>query len=230
MNENKKVLESPAQYRELPSDLGRRVRFWRERAGRSREDLAARAGMSAGYLEYLESQPGGHPSSSAIARLAGALDTSVTELLGGNVDRAPGTGVVSARRPHLVDLGPEQSWARLGSAGVGRIVFDSDDGPVALPVNYAVANESILLRTAKDTAIARIPSDSKVSFEVDHIDDAMAAGWSVLVHATCEHLDAAQVAQIAEGVSPEPWAGGSREHWLRLRSRSIDGRSIESSS
>jgi transcriptional regulator with XRE-family HTH domain len=227
MNEDKQVPASPAQLLELPSDLGRRVRFWRERAGRSREDLAARAGMSSGYLEYLESQPGSLPSSSAIARLAGALDTSVTELLGGNVERAPGAGL-AARRPRLVDLGPEQSWARLGSAGVGRIVFDSDDGPIALPVNYSVANESIFLRTAEDTAIARIPSDSKVSFEVDHIDDALGAGWSVLVYATCEHLDDAEVARAAD-VALEPWAGGSRDHWLRLRSRSVVGRSIESS-
>jgi transcriptional regulator with XRE-family HTH domain len=229
MNDDKQVLQSPAPLLELPSDLGRRVRFWRERTGRSREDLAARAGMSVGYLEYLESQPGSLPSSSAIARLASALDTSVTELLGGNVERAPGAGA-PARRPHLVDLGPEQSWARLGSAGVGRIVFDSDDGPVALPVNYAVATDSILLRTAEHSAISRIPPDSKVSFEVDRIDDAMAAGWSVLVYASCEHLDAAEAARVAEGVLPEPWAGGSREHWLLLRSRSIVGRSVESSS
>jgi transcriptional regulator with XRE-family HTH domain len=228
MNEEKQVLETATQPLELPSDLGRRVRFWRERSGQSRDELAARAGMSAGYLEYLESQPGSLPSSSAIARLAGALNTSVTELLGGNADRAPGSGA-AARRPHLVDLGPEQSWARLGSAGVGRIVFDSDDGPVALPVNYAVVEESVLLRTAADSAIARIPSQSKVSFEVDQIDEAMALGWSVLVYATCEHLELAEVATLAEGERPEAWAGGSREHWLRLRSRSIVGRSIESS-
>jgi transcriptional regulator with XRE-family HTH domain len=229
MNEDKQVPGSPAQALELPSDLGRRVRFWRERAGRSREELAARAGMSVGYLQYLESQPGSLPSSSAIARLAGALDTSVIELLGGNFDRAPGAGV-AVRRPRLVELGPEQSWARLGSTGVGRVVFDSDDGPIALPVNYAVSNESILLRTARDTAIARIPSDSKVSFEVDHIDDALGSGWSVLVYATCEHLGAAEAARAADSVALEPWGGGSRDHWLRLRSRSVAGRSIESSS
>jgi transcriptional regulator with XRE-family HTH domain len=227
MNEDKQILGSRAQLLELPSDLGRRVRFWRERAGRSREDLAARAGMSAGYLEYLESQPGSMPSSSAIARLASALDTSVTELLGGNVERAPGSGA-AARHPHLVELRPEQSWSRLGSAGVGRIVFDSSDGPVALPVNYAVANETILLKTAKDSAIARIPAGSKVSFEVDHIDDAMATGWSVLVYATCQHLDDAEAALRTEALSLDPWAGGTREHWVRLRYRSIVGRSIES--
>jgi len=93
-----------------------------------------------------------------------------------------------------------------------------------------VANVSILLRTAEDTAIARITSDSKVSFEVDHIDDALGAGWSVLVYATCEHLDAAEVARAADVLPLEPWAGGSRDRWLRLRSRSVVGRSIESSS
>ena len=225
MSENKQDLGSPV-LREMPGDLGRRVRFWRQRAGLSQADLAGRAGMSAGYLEYLESQPGSLPSSSAIARLAGALQTTVMELLGGNSERAPGIGRAT-RRPRLIDLGPEQSWSRLGSAGVGRIVFDSDDGPVALPVNYAASNESILVRTAEDSPIAQIASNSKVSFEVDHIDDAMSAGWSVLIYANCEQLDAAEAERIAEGVSLLPWAGGSREHWLRLHVRSIVGRSIE---
>ena len=181
--------------------------------------------MSVGYLEYLESQPGSLPSSSAIARLAGALETTVTELLGGNSAQAPGAGQAT-RRPRLTELGPEQSWSRLGAVGVGRIVFDSDDGPVALPVNYAASNESILVRTAADSPIAQIVSNSKVSFEVDHIDDAMSAGWSVLIYANCEHLDADDADRIAAGVSLAPWAGGSREHWLRLRVRSIVGRSI----
>jgi hypothetical protein len=41
---------------------------------------------------------------------------------------------------------------------------------------------------------------------VDHIDEALGAGWSVFVYATYEHLDAAEVARPADGVALEPWA------------------------
>lgn len=210
----------------LPSDLGRRVRFWRERSKMTREKLAEKAGMSVEYLEYLETQSTGEPSVSAIARTAAVLGISVAELLGGSVERAPG-GAPAVRQPHLVVLEPDRSWALLGNSGVGRIVFNSADGPVALPVNYAVSGRDILLRTCEDTVIARIDTSERVSFEADRIDDAMSKGWSVVVQATCEQLGADCKMDETFGMLVDPWAGGRRQHWVRLRARSIAGRAVE---
>jgi nitroimidazol reductase NimA-like FMN-containing flavoprotein (pyridoxamine 5'-phosphate oxidase superfamily) len=142
------------------------------------------------------------------------------------VERALG-GAPAVRQPHLVALEPDRSWDLLGKSGVGRIVFNSDDGPIALPVNYAVSNHDILLRTDVDTVIAKINTDERVSFEADHIDDATSKGWSVVVQASCEHLGAdCKIGEVFD-VRVDPWAGGRREHWIRLRTRSIDGRAIE---
>jgi transcriptional regulator with XRE-family HTH domain len=201
-------------------DLGRRVRHWRERVGMTRQDLATRAGMPMWYLEDLEMQRTSSPSVGAAERLAAALNLPTAELLGVNVDS------VSARAPArpslLVEIGADRSWQLIGDSGVGRIVFDSEDGPVALPVNYVVSNHDILLRTNEDTVIAKIKADERVGFEVDHIDDAMSDGWSVVIQATCEHLGRARTT----GVQVDPWAGGQRDHWIRLRSHSIVGRAI----
>ena len=98
----------------------------------TREDLAERAGMSAGYLEYLETRPTGQPSASAVARIAAVLGTTTVELLGGNVERAPGSAP-AVRQPHLVALEPDRSWALLGKSGVGRIVFNSAMDPSRFP-------------------------------------------------------------------------------------------------
>lgn len=225
MNDDERDELPASQAPALPGDLGRRVHYWRERAKMTREDLADRAGMSAGYLEYLETSPAGQPSGGAVARIAAALGTSMAELLGGNVERAPG-GAPAVRQPHLVALEPDRSWALLGKSGVGRVVFDSADGPIALPVNYAVSNHDILLRTDGDSVIAKIDAGARVSFEADHIDDAMSKGWSVVVHATCEDLGSdCKVGEIFD-VRVDPWAGGRKEHWIRLRACSIAGRAI----
>src|ERR1700685_3826352 len=63
-------------------DLGRRIAGQRERAGLSREEAADRAGMAAGYLEYLETSPTPGPGRGALTRLADALGTTVAALDG----------------------------------------------------------------------------------------------------------------------------------------------------
>jgi hypothetical protein len=228
MSDELEESQSAAAAQELPGDLGRRVRHLRERLGWSRAELAERAATSDGYLEYLETRPAAAPSSAMVARLAGALETSVAELLGGGVERAPGQAP-AARQPHLVSLDAARCWSLLGAGGVGRIAFASEEGPIALPVNYAVADHDIVLRTAEGTAIASIAPDARVGFEVDHIDDAVSKGWSVLVYATCDHVrDSGDGAAQFDEAPLDPWAGGTREHRIRLRVRSISGRAIES--
>ncbi|MCU1492145.1 MAG: hypothetical protein JWM85_3550 [Acidimicrobiaceae bacterium] len=226
MNHDKRDAVSLSETPTLRGDLGRRVRYWRERAKMTPEELAEQSGMSAGYLEYLETAPTAQPPMNAVARIAVALGTSTAELLGGNVERSSGSAP-AVRQPHLVVLEPDRNWTLLCKSGVGRIVFNAADGPVALPVNYAVSNHDIFLRTDEDTVIAKIDADERVSFEADHIDDAMSKGWSVVVQASCEHLGADCKIDDIFDVRVDPWAGGRRQHWIRLRARSIAGRAIE---
>ena len=49
-----------------------------------------------------------------------------------------------------------------------------------LPVNFAVSGKAIIFRTAPDTLLA-VYADGRVSFEADHLDQALREGWSVLV-------------------------------------------------
>jgi pimeloyl-ACP methyl ester carboxylesterase len=85
-------------------DLGGRVARRRMELGLTRGQLAARAGIPAGYLTYLETHVA-HVGSLGLARLADALEMSVDELLGGPPSRArrgpdsAGTGAMAAGRP-----------------------------------------------------------------------------------------------------------------------------------
>lgn len=209
-----------------PGDVGRRVRFWRERRGLSRDELARRVGIGVGYLSYLESRPSSVPPRQTLTRIADAVGTTAAELLGGNVDRLAGRPP-AARQPSLSPLSDERCWALLGSSGIGRLVFDTDEGPTALPANFAVKDALVYIRTQAGSVIDGISSDSVVSFEVDQVDDAMRRGWSVLVRGTCEHLGASTDVGSIFGVRLDPWAGRGRDSWLRLRPTAVSGRVIE---
>jgi transcriptional regulator with XRE-family HTH domain len=206
-----------------PGDLGRRVVQRRRDLGLSRDELAQRVGMAASYVEYLEDQSAQVPLIS-VARLASALDTSVDELLGGAVELPPGQRRPAAH-PSLETLNERECRRLLAAGGVGRFVFTTQRGPVAVPVNYRMVEGDVVFRTAEDTSLTAVSETEPVSFEVDHLDEAMSEGWSVLVTGRVRRVSADEFRQL-ETLGIEPWAGGERTVYLRLEPREVTGRRI----
>ncbi|MFD7511682.1 helix-turn-helix domain-containing protein [Streptomyces sp. NPDC059853] len=208
------------------TDVGRRVVLLRERLGLSREEVARRAGIAPEYLAYLEEHPA-EPSRSSLTRVARALDTTVAELTGSDV--ASGGGRAN-REARLVALNATESRARIPDYGVGRIGVDSDSGPGIYPVNYSIVGDSVVLRTSAGSPVASA-AGHRVAFEVDHIDEALSQGWSVLIvgHASLV-TDEETRRQLDEAAHTEPWAGGDRQLWLRIRPERVSGSEITADS
>jgi nitroimidazol reductase NimA-like FMN-containing flavoprotein (pyridoxamine 5'-phosphate oxidase superfamily) len=131
--------------------------------------------MAASYLKYLETSPGPHPTASALARLADALGVSSGALAGATLPMPP-----SAQRPVPEPLSPAQCRGYLGTGGVGRMVFAGPRGPEAIPVNFAMLDGDVVVRTGQHASLVARVAQTRVSFEVDHLDRARAEGWSVL--------------------------------------------------
>ncbi|MFF4603143.1 DUF1918 domain-containing protein [Streptomyces sp. NPDC001339] len=208
-----------------PGDISRRVAHERRRQRLSRTELAARAGVSAPYLAYLEERPA-NPDLATLTALAGALGTTVARLRGGGADLPPGGGQ-AAYHPELRELSPDACRDRLGTHGVGRIAVSTPDGLAVLPVNYEVIDGAIAFRTAHGTVPAAA-AGSDAAFEVDHVDEAMSQGWSVLVHGrarTVTEPDA--VRRLDEQAHSRPWAGGERPLWVLIEPRHLTGRRID---
>ena len=206
-------------------DLGRRLVRRRTELGLTRADTADRADMSCSYLRYLEESAAAIPGRSALLRLAGALETGMTALTGGEAEVPPGHEQ-AARRAQLVALSDAECRRRLGTHGVGRIAVTTADGPTVLPVNYAVVDGTIAFRTAPATAPAEALG-RRIAFEVDHIDEAMSRGWSVLVRGRARQAhDPATVRRLTERSYSAPWVGGPRELWVCVVADEITGREI----
>jgi len=207
-----------------PGDLGRRVAHRRRELDLSREEVARRAGMAAGYLDYLEhSSPVAIPRGSLI-RLADALETTVKALRGGRVDLPPGPGGAGPH-PQLDVLTREECEAHLAGGGVGRLVFLSAGVPVALPVNFRYLDGDIVFRTRAGGALAAAVG-TIVSFEADRIDEAMSEGWSVLVSGQAHLVDDPDELEQIAALGIEPWPGGHRETIIRIETAELSGRSI----
>ncbi|MGA5824353.1 helix-turn-helix domain-containing protein [Kitasatospora sp. NPDC094028] len=207
-----------------PGDLGRRVAHRRVELGLTRELVAERGGLDAGFVAYLETHPV-PVGVTTLTRLADALDTTVADLLGGGRDVPSGRARPNAR-VRLEELDPAACWARLSPGGVGRVILSAPRGLVALPVNYRVLDATVLCRTEADGTLAKA-AGSEVAFEVDQLDEVFATGWSVLVNGTASIVpDEEAVRWFEQHADPRPWAGGTRDTWMRIKPTGISGRII----
>ncbi|MGW0994587.1 DUF1918 domain-containing protein [Streptomyces sp. NPDC002520] len=208
-----------------PGDIGRRVADARHRLGYSREETARRARMSPDYLAYLEERPA-DPTMATVIRLADALGTTVSALQGGGMELPPGQGY-ALLHPRLRDLSMEECRSLLSTHGVGRIAVSAPDGrPAVVPVNYDFVDGAIVLRTAPGSLPAAA-AGMEVAFEVDHLDEAMSQGWSVLAVGPASIVtDPDAVGKLARRAHTTPWAGGEREMWVSIRPTTLTGRRI----
>ena len=208
-----------------PGDVGRRIKHRREELGLSIEEVARRAGMDPGYLEYVESQPARvtHPT---LDRLAVALETATAILLGAGIDLPPGQAGPARSGAELETLTPAEGRALLAPGGVGRIVFYDARGPVALPVNYRMRGDDIVFRTSAISSVRAASYGQRVSFEVDRIDDAMRQGWSVLITGNAHEVRDADELRELQQLGIEPWAGDERPVYMRIKPRTMSGRRI----
>jgi nitroimidazol reductase NimA-like FMN-containing flavoprotein (pyridoxamine 5'-phosphate oxidase superfamily) len=208
-----------------PGDLSKRVARRRVELGLSKAQIATRAGMSLRYLEYLERYPG-RPTALALRRLAAALQTTPTALLGAGAQVPPGRNRPLGQRV-TSKLTSAECRQLIAPGGIGRIAFSTALGPAVLPVNFAVVASSIVIRTSEASTIAGHAND-QVAFEVDHIDDALSQGWSVLVRGQAHRVThPAELRIMQEEAVVWPWADGDREVYIRILPSQITGRRIE---
>jgi transcriptional regulator with XRE-family HTH domain len=206
-------------------DVGRRIINRRHELNLSKDEVAERAGMAVGYLDYIEDAPIAELTPSALRRVALALEISVPELLGGEQGHAHGSAS-AATDTNLVKIEDAECRELLRQGGVGRVVFRSGERPVALPVNFKTLNGDVVFRSAEVSEVAAIAPDSPVSFEVDRIDDAMSEGWSVLATGTVQAVLAAEEIKMVSTLDIEPWAGGDPRTYFRLCVTELTGRRI----
>lgn len=216
--------DSPGVGGAHPGDLARRVSHRRIELGMTIEELAKHAGVDPNYLSYFERNADARLSAGTLLLLAFALGTTPLELQGGLVDRPPGKGRAGPH-PSLETLTREQCEAHLEAGGVGRVVFSTDRGPVALPVNFEFTDGDLVVSTDVDkaTLLESLPS---VGFEIDRVDESMSEGWSVLVTGTARYVDDPEELLRLSSLDLEAWAGGARHALICITPEEITGRVI----
>jgi nitroimidazol reductase NimA-like FMN-containing flavoprotein (pyridoxamine 5'-phosphate oxidase superfamily) len=116
-----------------------------------------------------------------------------------------------------------ESLRLLAGVPVGRLIFTVNALPVVRPVNFALVDGLIVLRTAADTTVARKVNETIVAFEADQLDPATSSGWSVTVTGRAALVtDPAAIARY-QAVPLVPWAPGVRDQFVTITTELVEG-------
>ena len=129
--------------------------------------------------------------------------------------------------PESIALSRDESLVLLRGGVFGRLAVAAPDGPHVIPVNYAVVDDAVIVRTEPEGVLGTHAPEAVVAFEIDHVDHETHRGWSVVVRGTAEIVtDPVVLRRIGMSWAPRPWAAGARPLHLRLAWREIHGRRL----
>jgi nitroimidazol reductase NimA-like FMN-containing flavoprotein (pyridoxamine 5'-phosphate oxidase superfamily) len=143
---------------------------------------------------------------------------------------SPGSGV--SARGVVERLDEPECMELLSTAKIGRLVYNSRYGPVAVPSEYKIHEGSIVFRTYRtlfteeDLRTGIAYAEYKVAMEVDQTDPETREGWVVLVQGAAHHIDTEAERAAIAGLGLESWVEGEPEHFIRVNPSQIGGQRL----
>jgi nitroimidazol reductase NimA-like FMN-containing flavoprotein (pyridoxamine 5'-phosphate oxidase superfamily) len=139
----------------------------------------------------------------------------MTDSIQGTVPQAP-----------IETLTEERCWELMVAKTVGRLAVSIANEPDIFPVNYEVDGESVVVRTAAGLKLAAATLGAAVAFEVDGLDEAAHAGWSVVIRGVATEVEGVEEEIEVEDLHLEPWIEGSKNRYFRITPTHVTGRRI----
>ena len=126
----------------------------------------------------------------------------------------------------IYQLDVDECLRLLRAGAFGRLAFVGPDGPEIIPINYAVHDRAVVVRTARGGLVDTHAPGSPLAFEVDHVNYERGYGWSVVARGFGERADDDATAALRSLPRPPEWASRGAESWIRLPWTSLTGRRI----
>ena len=121
-------------------------------------------------------------------------------------------------------LNPDECWRYLRSSYIGRLAVINGDVPEIFPVNFSVAGESLVFRTAPGTKLRALLSGAVAALEVDGLNPYATEVWSVVAKGRPEAFDETRMTLPDSDADREPWEPGIKDHLVALTPTELTGR------
>lgn len=125
-----------------------------------------------------------------------------------------------------IEMTFEECRAHLEESTLGRVALSTPVGPQIIPVNYTVAESSIIFRTTPYSLLGTYARNTNLAFEVDQFD-ADHTGWSVVAVGRATMVeDVDELRLIRARNDPTPWPAGHRRLYIQMPWRELSGRAL----
>jgi hypothetical protein len=128
--------------------------------------------------------------------------------------------------PSVTPLSSARCERLLRAGTFGRVAFRTPSGPEIVPVNYAVLDDAVVIRTDPVSLLARHSHGEPLAFEVDLVDYERWQGWSVVARGIGQCFADDELGSSAH--RPRTWANGERATIVRLAWTELSGRRLGS--
>jgi hypothetical protein len=112
----------------------------------------------------------------------------------------------------------------LATATMGRLAYVHSGIPAVIPVNVALAEDTLLFRLGTGGALAAIYARQPVTLEVDAIDLDACCGWSINI--TGSPLEIAAATAASAGQELRSWLRPNATRLFRLGTEHLEGRRL----
>jgi hypothetical protein len=136
---------------------------------------------------------------------------------------------VTAGDSRLLALSRDACLELLASQSFGRLaVVLSNGAPVIRPVNYIFdrPSQAVVFRTGRGSKFHGLVHATRAAFEIDGIDEATRAGWSVVIEGVVAEVTRPAELGRLDRLGLRPWAPGPKPHWMQIRAYRVSGRRI----
>lgn len=120
-------------------------------------------------------------------------------------------------------LTPEQCWALLPTAHVGRLALTHADGaPDIFPMDFVATGEHLFVRSAPGVKLFRMARQPEVAFEVEGESDGFV--WSVVARGRAHRLDRDDEIEASGILSLATSSPTNKWNYVRIHPETLTGR------
>jgi nitroimidazol reductase NimA-like FMN-containing flavoprotein (pyridoxamine 5'-phosphate oxidase superfamily) len=122
----------------------------------------------------------------------------------------------------IEQLDEQECWDILDRERFGRLAVAVQGEPDIFPVNFLVADGTLLLRTAPGTKLTELVINSAVAVEADGREGDMA--WSVVLKGTARMIDSFSKTYAADALHLQTWLPSDKPIYVEITADHLSGR------
>lgn len=134
--------------------------------------------------------------------------------------------VTDPYHPTTEKLAEPECWRLVESQPTGRIAAIMAGRIEIFPVNLAVLDDTVFIRTAPGTLLSTVVAAGEVVVETDGVEirERVPHAWSVVVRGPAEVVSSVPQEADLDAYGPQPWQGGVKDDFVRITATEVTGR------